>query len=124
MRPSQTANAVIKPAAITTARQQSPATMPDTMINLELRSTGIRQPGLDVIAKFLLHPLRPFLMADASENTNQILRERPLESMRISIKAIKKQLNTSGHKLKFDVIPQYQLETRRNFMQIKRLYII
>ena len=124
MRPSQTANAVIKPAAITTARQRSPATMPDTMINLELRSTGIRQPGLDVIAKFLLHPLRPFLMADASENTNQILRERPLESMRISIKAIKKQLNTSGHKLKFDVIPQYQLETRRNFMQIKRLNVI
>ena len=98
--------------------------MPDAMINFELRSTGVRQPGVDVIAKFLLHPLRPFLMADASENTNKILRERPLESMRISIKAIKKQLNTSGHKLKFDVIPQYQLETRRNFMQIKRLNVI
>ena len=98
--------------------------MPDAMVNFELRSTGVRQPGVDVIAKFLLHPFGPFLVRDASENTNQILSERPSESMSVTIKAIKKQLNTSGHKLKFDVIPQYQLETRRNFMQIKRLYVI
>ena len=98
--------------------------MPDAMINFELRSTVVRQPGVDVIAKFLLHPFGPFLMTDASENTNQTLRERPSHSLSVTIKAIKKQLNTSGHKLKFDVIPQYQLKTRRNFMQIKRLNVI